>query len=156
MPPDDTAHSLATIKAFKSNLILSARSFSGRGLLHLARPLYVTAAQYELKLAALFDGDGRPTDGDISRLSAASCLVQAGQFRSARPILAQLADEFPEAKDMLDECEARHDEPLSADPRALEALVLLLKKKGYINDADWQQALDEVLAGAGAGPRPPA
>ena len=156
MSDDPTQRRMKSLKAFKSKLIMRADSYSRQGLHHLAQPFNIEAAEQEQELAALFEAAGRHRDANISLLSAASCLVEAGQFRSAIPILARLAPGIPEAAEMLAECRGRPNQPLAADPRALQALVLLLKKKGYINDTDWQQALDEVLAGAGAGPRPPA
>ena len=154
MADDEIEERIRAITVFKSKLIQTAESYAARGLVQLARPFYIEAADYELRLAALFDSADRPADANISRFSGACCLVQAGRFSSASPILRPLADEWPEAKQVLAECEGKDDEPIGEEPAELKALIRLLKRKGLITETEWRDTLEEVSAGPAPGARP--
>ncbi len=137
-----TDQRMTSLKAVKSAFILEAQSLTGRGLALFALPFYQEAAQAEFELAELLRSQGRHLDAKISLMSAASCLFQAGQFQQATPLLQALAEDFPEARRMLDQCQGKADEPLVADSPELRALIALLMRKGLFTEDEWAQALD--------------
>ena len=140
---DERTRSLTTLK---SNLILRAEDFKARGRTALALPLYLTAAEVELELADLFTSLHRETDAQVSWLSAASCLVEARQFQRAVPVLQRVRGAFPEAEQMLHDCEAKPDQPIAADTPEVRALVRLLLEKGIITEREWSAALETASA----------
>jgi hypothetical protein len=132
---------LDELEAAKSALILQAEALVAQGAEHLARPLYAEAARQELVLAEKYEEADRGDDAAVSRLSAASCLVAAQQFADAKPILQGLRDLFPDAEEMLAQCEGRENGPLWAPAPELDALVGLLVKRKLINAEEWADAL---------------
>jgi len=137
----EVAKRLQRLKTVKSALILEAQSLKDRGLGPFARPFYQSAADAEMAIVELLESLGRQDDARINLLSAASCLVQAGQFEKAVPILEMVQQAFPEARDMLRECRGKKDEPLIADTPDLRALIQLLLRKGLISEDEWAEAL---------------
>ena len=144
MSDNDTAQRIGQLKGIKSAFLLEARSLDAQGLTFYALPFFRRAADIELELAGMFRALGRENDARVSLLSAASSLAQAKQFRTAVPILEQVADVFPEARDMLADCRGKEDQPLVAETPALQALVGLLVKKGLISDGEWAEALQAM------------
>jgi tetratricopeptide (TPR) repeat protein len=143
---EEVDEKIRRLKSVKSALILEAQALRDRGLAPFSRPFYQSAADAESELADLFRSLNRPQDAQISLFSAASCLVQAGQFQKAVPHLRRVLGAFPEAEAMLQECQGRKDEPLVADVPELRALIALLLRKGLINEAEWAQALETTVA----------
>lgn len=141
-----TDQRMGSLKAVKSAFILEAQSLMWRGLAPFARPFYQEAAQAEIELAELFRSQGRELDAKTSLMSAASCLFQAGQYQQAAPILDPLAEDFPEARRMLEESRGRADEPLVADSPELRALIALLVRKGLFTEDEWAQALEAATS----------
>ena len=140
MPEDSVARRMEELTRVKSNLILEARSLSGRGSGAAAQDLYQRAAELEGELADLYESLGRPKDAWISLLSAGSCLVKARQFRSARAVLERIVEHFPEAHDLLAQCGEKDDESSESEPPAVKALVDLLVQKHVITEEDWAEA----------------
>ena len=69
MPEDSVARRMDELTRVKSNLILEARSLSGRGSGAAAQDLYQRAAELEGELADLYESLGRPKDAWISLLN---------------------------------------------------------------------------------------
>ena len=141
MPDNDATDRMQRLRTVKSAFILEARSLKDQNLAVFALPLYRRAADLELELADLFRSMGRDRDAWVNLFSAASCLVQARQFQAAAPLLEQVADKFPEAKEMLAECQGKSDEPLVTNTPAVQALVDLLIRKRLITTDEWTEAL---------------
>ena len=144
MSENDLAQRIGHLKTVKSAFILEAQCLVHQDLPFLALPFYRRAADLELELAELFGSLDRPKDALISLFSACSCLVQARQFRTAVAILEQVVEKFPEAKEMLDECQGKSDEPLATETPAVQALADLLVSKGVITNDEWTTALRAI------------
>ena len=144
MLDDDIAARIGRLKTIKSAFLLEARSLDHQSLSLFALPFFRRAADIESELARLFESSDRPNDALVSLFSAGSCLVRARQFYSAIPILERVVEKFPEAKEMLAECQGKQDQPLAAEMPPLHALVDLLVKKGLISEGEWTKALQAI------------
>jgi len=139
---DSPANSrIERLKAVKSAFILEARSLSERGSPTFAIPLFRRAAELECELAELFGARKDQRNRAVSLLSAGSCFVEARQYRTAARTLAEVADQFPEAKQLIAECGDKEDLPAPVEPPALQSLIDLMVRKGLITEDDWADAI---------------
>lgn len=142
----DIGQKIEQLKAVKSAFILEGHSLSTQGLEAFARPFYEKAAQGEIALAELFFSLQRQEDASISLFSAGSCLVKARQFQKAIPILQRVIGVFPEAKEIIERCYGKNNEPLGVDMPELRAIVNLLLKKHLITEDEWARAIETAIA----------
>ncbi len=146
MAHNSSEERIRSLTGYKSNLILRAEASKAEGMTHLALPLYLTAAEAELELSGLFASLQRDRDAQVSLLSAASCLVEARQYRRALPILLRVREAFPETEQMIQQCQGKQDQPVMADTPEVRALIRLLLNKGIITQDEWATALETVPA----------
>ena len=140
--PDSRAKSrIERLRTVKSAFILEARSLKEQGCPSFAVPLFRRAAELECELAELFGAQEDQTNRSVSLLSAASCFVEARQYRTAVRTLEDVADRFPEAKQLIAECGDKEDVPVPVEPAALQSLIDLMVKKGLITQHDWADAI---------------
>ncbi|MCB0110526.1 MAG: hypothetical protein KDE53_31610 [Caldilineaceae bacterium] len=71
------------LMAKKSHCLSKAQVFAEMELMETAQPLFLSAAEYEERIAALLDTKAQELDAAIHRISAASCYEQAGNLSSA-------------------------------------------------------------------------
>lgn len=71
------------LMAKKSHCLSKAQAFAEMELMETAQPLFLSAAEYEERIAALLDTKAQELDAAIHRISAASCYEQAGNLSSA-------------------------------------------------------------------------
>lgn len=74
---------LQDLLAEKSRLLSQAQAFDTMGLLETAKPLWLSAAAYEERVAPLMESVGRATEAALHRVSAASCYAKAGYLSQA-------------------------------------------------------------------------
>jgi hypothetical protein len=129
------------LKTIESAFLLEAGALVDAGLVAAAWPFYRRAAELECELADLFEAQGNVRDAGVSRFSAASCFLQARQYRTARELFRRVVDVFPEAEGLMTECGDKEDAPAIVQTPGLEALIGLLVRKGIISDDDWVQAV---------------
>lgn len=129
------------LKTLKSAYILEADASMARGLEAVAMGLFLKAGELELELAEVFRSQNDLRNAQVSLLSAGSCLLRARQYRSAIKWLESAADQFPEAREMISQCEGREDVPLGAATPGLQALIELLVKKKVIEEREWADAI---------------
>lgn len=67
----------------KSNVLSKAEALFEIGMVETTQRLFVTAAAYEERIAALLDTEGQELDAAIHRISAASCYKKAGHLSRA-------------------------------------------------------------------------
>lgn len=146
MPRGNTDERIRTLTGFKSNLILRAEASKEQGATAQALPLFLAAAEAELELAGLFASRHQDRDAQVSWLSAASCFIEARQFQRALPVLQRVREVFPEAEQMIQECEGKADQPILGDSPEVRMLIRLLLQKGIITEAEWAAALETAPA----------
>ncbi len=69
---------LEAMMAAKSGILTKAHALTVMGLTETAQPLWVSAASYEERIAALLDAQGDDLEAAVHRISAASCYQKAG------------------------------------------------------------------------------
>lgn len=81
----DTAYSeiVKDLMGKKSYLLTKAQTLSEVGMNETAQPLYLSAAAYEERIAALMDLQNEELDAAVHRISAASCFEKAGDLSRA-------------------------------------------------------------------------
>ena len=67
----------------KSYLLAKAQALSEISMMETAQPLFLSAAAYEERIAALLDTEGRELEAAIHRISAASCYAKANHLGHA-------------------------------------------------------------------------
>lgn len=67
----------------KTYLLSKAQAFFEMGLFDTAKPLFLSAATLEERIAALLDTEEREFEAAIHRISAASCYAKADNFSHA-------------------------------------------------------------------------
>jgi tetratricopeptide (TPR) repeat protein len=141
MPNKEIDLRIERLKTVKSAYILEANASMARGLEAVAMELFLKAGELELELANLFQSRNDSRNAQVSFLSAGSCLLRAKQYRNARKWLESAAEQFPEARELIAQCEGKDDVPLSAATPGLQALIGLLVKKKVIEEGEWAEAL---------------
>jgi hypothetical protein len=129
------------LKTLKSAYILEADGAMTRGLEDAARELFVKAGEMESELAELFGAKNEAKNRRVSLFSAGSCFFRARQYGRAVDAFQQVADEIPEARDLMAQCEGKADVPLAGAAEGLQALVGLLIELRVIEPKDWAGAL---------------
>ncbi|MEZ4711963.1 MAG: hypothetical protein R3A44_32555 [Caldilineaceae bacterium] len=74
---------IKVLMAKKSRYLSKAQAFAEIGLMETAQPLFLSAASYEERIAALLDTLGQELEAAVHRISAASCYDRAGNMSSA-------------------------------------------------------------------------
>jgi hypothetical protein len=98
------------LMAKKSGILSKAQALTTMGLPETAQPLWVSAASYEERIAALLDAHGEGREAAVHRISAASCYQKAGDpSRATNLYRAALAGPLREVtrrevEEMLAEC----------------------------------------------------
>ena len=141
MPNKETDPKLERLKTLKSAYILEADASMARGLEAVAMGLFLKAGELELELAEMFRSQNDSRSAQVSLFSAGSCLFRARQYRSAIKWLELAVGQFPEARELIAQCEGKEDVPLSAATPGLQALIGLLVKKKVIEEGEWAEAL---------------
>lgn len=147
MTQDDVTQKLSGLKTAKSALLLEAELLKRMGLVHYARPLYFRVAEHEIQLAGAFTSLGRDRDAQVSYLSAAHCFIEAHKFATASRVLQSALERFiddREARQLIEMCEGKADEPFTADMPEVRALVNLLLRKKLIEVSEWEAELKAV------------
>jgi hypothetical protein len=103
--------------------------------------LFLKAGDLELELAEAFRSQNDDRNANVSFLSAGSCYLRAKQYRNAVKWLELAAAHFPEARELIAQCEGKDDVPLNAGTPGLQALIGLLVKKKVIEEREWAEAL---------------
>ncbi len=67
----------------KSYLLSKAQALSEVGMVETAQPLFLSAAAYEERIAALLDTEGQELEAAVHRISAASCYQRADHLSRA-------------------------------------------------------------------------
>jgi hypothetical protein len=67
----------------KSYLLAKAQALSEIGMIETTQPLFLSAAAYEERIAALLDIEGRELEAAVHRISAASCYAKADHLGHA-------------------------------------------------------------------------
>ncbi len=67
----------------KSCLLSKAHALFEVGMIETAQPLFLSAAAYEERIAALLDTEGRELEAAVHRISTASCYEKAGHLSRA-------------------------------------------------------------------------
>jgi hypothetical protein len=67
----------------KSYLLAKAEALAEIGMVETTQPLFLSAAAYEERIAALLDADGRELEAAVHRISAASCYAKADHLGHA-------------------------------------------------------------------------
>jgi hypothetical protein len=67
----------------KSYLLAKAQALSEIGMTETTQPLFLSAAAYEERIAALLDTEGRELEAAVHRISAASCYAKANHLGHA-------------------------------------------------------------------------
>ena len=130
------------LKAVKSAYILEAAASMARGLDSVGTGLLLKAAEMELQLAELFRSQkDDERNAQVSLLSAGSCFLRARQYRSALHLLEQVVERFPDARDLIAQCEGKEDAPVTNVTPGLQALIELLVKKKVIDEREWAEAI---------------
>ncbi len=82
--------------ADKTRVLTQAQAFKDMGLAETAKPLWLSAASLEERIAPLLESIGHAADAALHRVSAASCFEQAGEFgRAVNLYRAALAGPLP-------------------------------------------------------------
>ena len=63
----------------KSEILSKAQALWEVGMTETAQPLWLSAANYEERIAPILDALGRELEGAVHRISAASCYEKAGE-----------------------------------------------------------------------------
>jgi hypothetical protein len=129
------------LEEVKSAYILEAQASLARGLDSAAMALFVKAGELEVELAELLESKGDQRNAQVSLLSAGSCFLRARQYRRAVPYLERAAALFPEARELIAECQGKDDALLTPGTPGLQALIGLLVKKHVIDEAEWAEAI---------------
>ena len=129
------------VRMAKSAYILEAESSLAQGLDSAGMALFFKAAELELEIADLFRARGEERNSQVSLRSAGFCYARARQYRRAAEILDQVADQFADARDWIDQNKGKEDVPLASATPGLQALVDLLVTKGVIQEYEWAAAL---------------
>jgi hypothetical protein len=88
---------LKNLLAEKSRVLSQAQVFEAMGMAETAKPLWLSAASYEERLAPLMESVGHAAEAALHRISAASCYAKAGQMSQAVNLCrAALAGPLPE------------------------------------------------------------
>lgn len=88
---------LKDLLAEKSRILSQAQVFEAMSMTETAKPLWLSAASYEERLAPLMESVGHASEAAIHRISAASCYAHAGHFSQAINLCrAALAGPLPE------------------------------------------------------------
>ena len=67
----------------KTYLLSKAQALSEVGIIETAQPLFLSAAAYEERIAALLDTEGRELEAAVHRISSASCYAKANHLTRA-------------------------------------------------------------------------
>jgi hypothetical protein len=67
----------------KTYLLSKAHALSEVGMIETAQPLFLSAAAYEERIAALLDTEGRELEAAVHRISSASCYEKADHLSRA-------------------------------------------------------------------------
>jgi hypothetical protein len=129
------------LKTAKSAYILEADSSLERGLDSAGMALFVRAAELELELAGLFRAQGNERNAQVSLRSAGFCFSRARQYGRAREVLRQVAEQYADVREWIDQNKEKADVPLASATPGLQALVDLLVTKGVIQENEWAAAL---------------
>ncbi len=129
------------LKAVKSAYLLEADASMARALEPVAMGLFLKAGELEMELAELFRSENDYRNAQVSLLSAGSCFLRARQYRSAVKLLQQVVERFPEASDLVAQCEGKEDVPLTGATPGLQTLIELLVRKKVIEEREWAEAL---------------
>jgi hypothetical protein len=142
-PPNDKSIELKIqrLRTAKSACILEADSLLARGLDSAEMALFVKGAELELELAGLFRAQGNERSAQLSLRSAGFCYSRARQYRRACEVLKQVAEQFTDARQWVEQNGAKDDVPLATATPGLQALVDLLVTKGVIQEGEWAAAL---------------
>ncbi len=142
MPNDKSIElKIQRLRTAKSAYILEADSLLARGLDSAGMALFVKAAELELELAGLFREQGNERNVLVSIRSAGFCYSRARQYRHASDVLNQVAGQFTDVDQWLDQNNGKEDVPLASPTPGLQALVDLLVAKGVIQENEWAAAL---------------
>ncbi len=142
MPDEKSIESrLQHLKTAKSAYILEADSSLARGLESAGMALFVKAAELEMDLAGLFRAQGDERNAQVSLRSAGFCYSRARQFRRAGEVLKQVADQFADVREWIDQNKEKEDVPLASTTPGLQALIDLLVSKGVIQENEWAAVL---------------
>ena len=141
MPNKSAKLKIESLKRLKSAYILEAKASKTRGWDSAASALFLRAGQLEMELVELFRSQDDEKNARVSLLSAGSCLLQAQQYQTAIETLRQVAEQFPEARESIAECEGKQNVPLAATTTGLQALIDLLVKKKLIEEGEWAEAV---------------
>jgi len=74
---------LKNLLAEKSRVLSQAQVFEAIGMAETAKPLWLSAASYEERLAPLMESVGHAAEAALHRISAASCYAKAGHMSQA-------------------------------------------------------------------------
>lgn len=69
--------------AEKSAVLSKAQAFAELGMADMARTLWVSAAEYEARLAPLLESLGHDLEAAVHRISGAGCYRRAGDWTAA-------------------------------------------------------------------------
>lgn len=92
--------------------------------------LFVKAAELELELAGLFCAQGDERNAQVSLRSAGFCYSRARRYRRAGEVLKQVAEQFADVHEWIDQNKEKEDVPLASATPGLQALIDLLVTKG--------------------------
>jgi hypothetical protein len=67
----------------KSYLLSKAEALAEIGMVETTQPLFLSAAAYEERIAALLDSEGHELEAAVHRISAASCYAKADHLGHA-------------------------------------------------------------------------
>ena len=129
------------LKTAKSAYILEADSSFARGLESAGMALFVKAAELELRLASLFHEQADERNAQVSLRSAGFCYSRARQYRQAGEVLKQVAEQFADVREWIDQNKDKDDVPLASATPGLQALIDFLVIKGVIQEHEWAAAL---------------
>ncbi len=130
------------LRTAKSAYILEADSLLARGLDSAGMALFAKGAELELELAGLFHAQGDERKSQVSLRSAGFCYARARQYRRASEVLKQVAEQFADVREWIDQNKEKEDVPLASATPGLQALVDLLVTKGVIQENEWAAALN--------------
>ncbi len=123
MPNDKSIElKIQHVKTAKSAYILEADSLLARGLDSAGMALFVKAAELELELAGLFHARGDERNAQVSLRSAGFCYSRARQYRHAGEVLTQVAEQFADARQWIDQNQGKDDVPLASATQGFKRL----------------------------------
>ena len=90
---------IQSLLADKTRVLMQAQAFQEMGMAETAKPLWLSAASLEERIAPLLESIGRASDAALHRVSAASCFERAEEFgRAVNLYRAALAGPLPTAR----------------------------------------------------------